>query len=322
MGYEWSFAVPEEVGMDSKILEEIDHYIHINRYRLVRSVLVVKEDQLVIERYFNGCNENSRHQIHSVTKSFVSTAVGISIKQGIITNIEIPLAEVIPEHFGGQKNPLHRYITLKNLLTMSSGIYWNNGIHFHNPIRPRVELSNNWLDMLSDFYMTDYPGTKFYYKEPDVCLVWEIIKRLSGRETYDILKEHLYEPLGFSVEPWVYVMDGSNKNSAGKEITEEAGWLCARDMAKLGLLYLHKGKYKEKIILSENYVEEATTPYLEDYGYFWWKIEGGFRAIGVGGQEINVFPKLNMVVVIQAEASPQNKFYSGILWDVILKSLK
>ena len=100
--------------------------------------------------------------------------------------------------------------------------------------------------------------------------------------------------------------------------------LSAIDLAKFGLLYLNHGRVNNRQIITAEYIDEATTAHFENYGYYWWINEdgSGYRGLGRGGQELHVYPKHDLVVVLQAQDSPRSKFYTPIITDIILRALK
>lgn len=187
-------------------LNFIDGYIKQKRYRLVNSVLVMKEEEIIFEHYYNKFNENSRNNIKSVWKSILSITLGICLDKGIIKSLDEPICEYLPE-FNQGIHPYHKLITIRHLLTMSSGIYWNPGIHYHCPMLVQMLRTNSWLSHISDIAMAYYPGDKFQYKEWDVILLSAVIGRAAGRTSYELCDEFLYKPLGINSGAWPHSPD-------------------------------------------------------------------------------------------------------------------
>ena len=294
----------------------LDRYIKEKRYRLVNSVLVYKDNQLVFERYYNKFDENSRNNIKSIWKSILSICTGICLDKGYIKSLEDPIYKYL-KVFGENIHPYHKLITIQHLLTMSSGIYWNGGIHYHCPMLEQLFRSKNWLEHIADVAMKDVPGTRHEYKEWDVIILSALITAATGMQVYDFCEKHLYQPLGIRSERWAV-------SSCGIDYTiikgkEELSDLSARELAKLGLLFLNEGRWNGTEIISSEYIKQATTPSMQDknYGFLWWLFPGGYACRGYGGQEVNVLPEKQLVAVVQAKPTPQSKSYGDIFTEVI-----
>lgn len=330
MGYEWKFSTPEAEGMDSRILEQVDEYIKQKRYRLVNSIVVVKNDKIVFERYYNKCNENSRNNIKSIWKSILSIVTGICLDKGLIYSLDEPIAGYLPE-FAQNTHPYHKRITIRHLLTMSSGIYWNGGVHYHCPMVAQMMRTGDWTAHMADIAMGDVPGMRFEYKEWDVMLLSAVLGKACGGTAYDIAKEYLYEPLEIKSGEWPQSPCGfSYTVMKGEENSD----LSARDLAKIGNLFLNQGMLDGKQILSSDYVKQATHPVFADasigsssaahtsYGYLWWLFPDGYGCRGFGGQEVNVLPDKNFISVVQATATPSSKSYGDIHHDLLKKAIE
>ncbi|HWT73606.1 MAG TPA: serine hydrolase, partial [Mobilitalea sp.] len=150
------------------------------------------------------------------------------------------------------------------------------------------------------------------YKEWDVMLLSSLLEKASGISTYELCRKYLYQPLEIQSGIW-------GRSSCGIDYTiidgmEDNSNLSARDLAKLGHLFLNLGCHQGNRILSENYIRQAISPSKgnESYGFLWWLFPGGYGCRGYGGQEISVIPEKNLVVVIQAKATPQCKSYGDV----------
>lgn len=310
MSYIWQVSTPKVQGMNEEILNNIDIYIKQKHYRLVNSVIVIKNEKIIFEHYYNKFNETSRNNIKSIWKSILSITVGICIDKGIIKSIDEPISNYLSEFAQGE-HLYHKAITIRHLLTMSSGVYWNKGIHYSCPMMAQMMRTNSWIPHIADIAMNDYPGNKFQYKEWDVILLSAVIGKAAGRTAYELCNEFLYKPLGISSGVWSQSPDNVSYTVMKNEENSD---LSARDLAKIGLLFLNNGVFQGKRIVSESYVRQAVSPSeaSTEYGYLWWLFEGGYGCRGFGGQEINVYPNEQLVVVIQATPSPQSKSYGDI----------
>jgi CubicO group peptidase (beta-lactamase class C family) len=202
---------------------------------------------------------------------------------------------------------------------MSSGIYWQGGVHYHCPMM--TQMKNGiapWPDFIADVPMKHTPGTKFLYKEWDVILLSAFIKNKTGRMPYDICQKHIYEPLGIISDEWPRTACGVQYNALPGM---EASALSARDMAKIGLLMLNGGEYNGKRIISAAYVNECAEPSAgwDGYGLLWWRSQHGFHGRGFGGQELNVYPNEDAVAVIQATVTPSSKSYGDLCEHILVR---
>jgi CubicO group peptidase (beta-lactamase class C family) len=309
--------------MDIELLNQIDSYIKLKRYRLINSILVYQDNAVVFERYYNNCNQNSRHHIKSIWKSILSICIGICVDKGYIKSLDTPICEYMDE-FNIKTHPFHRMITIRHLLTMTSGIYWNPGIHYHAPMFEQMIRSKDWLEYIADINVSDIPGTKYNYKEWDVILLSVVIEKASSMTSYQLCDQYLYKPLGIVSGQWAKSPCGITYNiSPNEPILEDLSDLSAADLAKIGHLFLNGGVYNGQRIISESYIRQALIPSEHNggYGYLWWLFDDYYGCRGYGGQEINVVPKQKLVYVIQATATMGSKFYADIFKDYVYKAL-
>jgi len=301
--------------MNIDFLNNLDNYLKIKQYRLVNAVLLYNNDKLIFERYYNNTDENTCNQIKSVWKSILSLTLGICLDKGFIKSIDEPISNYLPS-FAHNIHPYHRAITIRHLLTMSSGIYYNGGIHYHCPMFEQMKRSKDWVAHIADVQITDFPGSNFVYKEWDVILLSALIGKACGKSSYEICREYLYEPLEIKSEKWTQSKCGVDYPSYGMDKTDI---LSARDMAKIGLLALHGGVWNGQKIVSNEYIKTAVSPSEanKEYGCLWWLSDKGYHGRGFGGQELNVYPNKNIVAIIQAKLSPSGKSYNDICENIV-----
>ncbi|MGF7141643.1 CubicO group peptidase (beta-lactamase class C family) [Anaerotaenia torta] len=297
----------------------IDDYIRGKHYRQINSLLLWQDGEILARRYYNGFTESSRNVIKSVAKSIMSICAGIALDQGLIQGLDEPICRYLPQ-FNQGRDPLHRAITLRHLLTMSSGIYFNGGVHYHCPMLTQMRRSDDWISHISDCAVTDLPGTKYNYKEWDVLLLAGLLNRACG-DMYDFLDQNLYQPLGIESKRWYQSPCGVYYSVAeGDEGTQESlANLTAADMQKIGQLFLEKGHYNGKPIVSEEYIAQAVAPSKcnPGYGFLWWLGEGWYGCRGFGGQNITVFPEKNTIFVMQATPTSRGMGYDDVLWKCL-----
>lgn len=298
----------------------IDEYISRKRYRQINSILVWQEGELCVERYYNGFNRESRNVLRSVSKSIVSIAAGICLARGMIKSLDEPIYHYLPI-FSKGLHPFHKLITIKHLLTMSSGIYWVGGVHYHCPLLIGLRQSKDWVSYIADIAVVNVPGTKYNYSEFDFILLTAVLEQAIGKGIFELINEHLYKPLGIKSGPWwqspggvtYSIADGGVGNQIDKK--EHLSDLTATEMLRIGQLFLQGGKCNGQKIVSKEYVKKAITPSQAStgYGFFWWIGEDWYACHGFGGQNITVMPKKNRIFVMQASPTARGMFYDDVL---------
>ena len=290
---------------------QINELVKSSHHPQLNSVLVWQDGQIQAECYFNGFTAESRHNIKSVVKSILSIGIGIAQDQGLL-NLDDKISKYLPE-FNEGRDLRHRMITIKHLLTMSSGIFWQGGVHYHCPMMDAMRRSRNWIDYIADCKVTESPGALHNYKEFDVILLSAILSKVTG-DAFDYINEKGFKPLEIYNERWIKSPDGVYYSPALDKEEEAVSALTAREMLKIGQLFLQKGIWKGKQIISKEYIEAAVSPSPQNsnYGYLWWLGEGWYGCRGYGGQAVTVFPEQNKIVVTQATATSRPLAYEDI----------
>lgn len=301
------------------MIEQLDDYLKAKQYRLINSIIMYQDGQIAAERYYNGYTIESKNVIRSISKSILSIATGICLDQGLIQSLDESICTYLKE-FNQGIHPYHRAITIKNLLTMTSGIYWVGGVHYHCPQLSVLRRSPNWLEHIAETDVAFVPGTHFNYSEFDVILLTALLEKAVGRDVFSFIQENIYQPLHIKSGPWwrskcgiAYSCAEAGEGNGGKD--EKPSNLTARDMLRLGELFLQKGIYEDRRIVSAEFVKEAITPSKcnRDYGYLWWLYKGGYGCRGFGGQNITVFPNDKQIFVIQATPTSRGKEYDDVI---------
>jgi len=301
--------------MNRDFLEQLDEYIARRHYRLINAVLVYENGNLAFERYYNKFKPDSRNQIKSIWKSILSLTLGVCINIGLIQNIDEPVSRYLAP-FGEGRHPYHKRLTIRHLLTMSSGIYWSGGVHYHCPMMVQMRQSDDWVSYIADVQMADMPGVKFAYKEWDVILLSALIGKACEGSAWDICGEYLYKPLEINSEAWTRTRCGVSYPSWGDDVTSD---LSAEDLAKIGLLMLSDGVWNGSTIMQRAYIDTSVAPSManSEYGCLWWLSNSGYHGRGFGGQELNVYPGENVVTVIQAAVTASGKSYGDLSERII-----
>jgi CubicO group peptidase (beta-lactamase class C family) len=265
--------------------------------------LVVHDDKLLYERYFNGYDQRSVNTSFSMAKSFASALVGIAIDEGHIKSVDEPITNYIPELL--KKDKRFKSITIRDLLTMSSGIKYEEG-----GFLPWSEAA----DDTKTYYSTDLrelalnsqiegkAGQYFEYNNYNPLLVGMILERATGMHVARYLQQKFWRPMGMEA-------DGSwslDSKENGFEKMESGVNARARDFARFGMLFAKEGNWRGKQLISRGWVEQSTRPDTsmdpsEDYQYFWWVNtpdgKNHFSAQGNYGQYIYVAPEKDLVIV-------------------------
>lgn len=327
----WECANLENVNINKDKIFECVSRIWDGKYKDIHSLLIVKDKKLVLEEYFGAeskirgpfVNQVFRDRVQilaSVTKSVNSALIGIAFEQGFLKDLEAPAFELFPEYDNILDNE-KRKIQLKHLLTMSAGFSWNElDIPFSNNSNDAAVMhqKSDLIKFCLEKPIVNTPGKQFKYNSGLSDILGEILKRSSGMSADKFAEEYLFAPLGISAYKW-------SKKQSGMVHTDGGLALRARDMAKIGQLYLDNGKWHNKQIVPEKWVKESTRIHIKTssggYGYQWWmrnftlndqKIDS-FYAIGNAGQFIFVFPELDMIIVSTAhnfDNSWSRRFYS------------
>ncbi|MDO5974228.1 serine hydrolase domain-containing protein [Flavivirga jejuensis] len=293
----------------------------------LHSILLIKDNQIIIEAYFNKNSVDKPHDLRSVTKSIRSILLGIAVDKGFIANINDPISKYLKNLIPTKNLNNHKKeITIKHLLTMSSGLDCNDWDKKSKGQEDKIHKKKNWLQYTLDLPMVNEPGTVSNYCSMGTVLIAEIISQASGMTIDKFAEKYLFNPMGINNVNWGHT---SNKEiiPSGKRL-----YMTSRNMAKIGQLILDNGKWHDKQIVSKKWIEDSTTPKTKitgiDYGYLWWNIPFKVNketlvtkaATGNGGQYIIVLPKMNMVAVFTGGAynSQEDKLPFAIMRDIFL----
>ncbi|MCK4794344.1 MAG: serine hydrolase [Desulfobacteraceae bacterium] len=296
----WDFSTPEAQGMDSQILEA--GVVELESEPYLFSLLIIRHNNIVFERYFNGSAANHSNNIHSASKSMLSALVGIAIREGYIDSVDEKVSDILPEYF--PVNDEKRNITLHHLMTMSAGLSWSE-----DRTEYAIEGTDDWVQGVLERRLLYTPGEHFNYSTGLAHVMSAVITRATGMSTYEFARQYLFEPIGITVEHWG--RDPQGIYSGGYNL-----YMTPREMAKFGLLYLYNGLWDDEQIVPQWMVDNSVEPYfvidgLSDYGYYWWLLQINgyetYEAWGWGGQFIYVIPELDLVWVTTADTWNNNR---------------
>ena len=323
-----STATLQKVRIDDKMIHAMTDSIFNGTYPNIHSVLIMRDNKLVYENYFSGNDEtrgvgyagfkqhhrDSLHDLRSVTKSLVGTAILIAIAQGKIKSVDQRVFDFFPEH-GRYDTGMKRDITVSHLMNMTAGLAWDEETISYADSTNSERLMNNSEDAI-DFVlrqpMINSPGKQYIYSGGATQLLVGIVYRATGMQIDKFIEEYLFKPLSIKTFTWVKNQDGEPSGASGLRMR-------SRDMVKIGAVYLNEGRWKGKQIIPAHLVEETlksqiSTPYKDSVaphiGYsnqFWIPtemIEGKpitwTQAQGNGGQIIVIDKQNDLVAVITA----------------------
>ncbi len=315
---DWSCAEPESADLERAGLTRFLEDVSAGKFGDLHGFLLARHGTLVVEEYFarqgswHGTYINSLfrercHHLASITKSIVSTLVGIAVDRGFITGVRDPIVTYLPASaslLSGEKGT----ITIEHLLTMSSGLEWFQS----GPRDPRNDAQQMWqcedaVEYVLEKPLVTDPGRRFLYSNGSAVVVGAILGNATGRDIGSFAEEYLFRPLGITDYQWTSYPDGT-------VVTDGGLALRPRDLAKIGQTFLDHGRWQGLPVIPAEWTAESTQKRFTfgsvrgsplGYGYFWMQMElpaadgtvTGFYHTGDGGQLLMVIPALDMVVV-------------------------
>jgi CubicO group peptidase (beta-lactamase class C family) len=327
----WTVAAPEQEGLDPALICDIGPRLEALKEAQAHGIVIARHGQLVYEHYFVGKDQRlgmplgdvsfdagKKHDLRSISKSVTSLLVGIALDRGLLTDLDAPVFSFFPE-YGDLRTPEKDRMTLRHLLTMSSGFAWDEtSVAYTNPLNTYWQMDTA---PRSDHFVLAQPlaaqsGEVFNYNTGTTNLLGLILRKVSGKRLDAFAKETLFDPLG--IEDWDWDYDAGFNPAAGSGLR-----LRQRDLAKIGQLVLERGKWHGRQIVSSSWIEDSTTPRLSgndatmmlmrpegitSYGYLWWLGRSPpehperdmIAGAGYGGQRVFILPSLGAVVVTAA----------------------
>jgi CubicO group peptidase (beta-lactamase class C family) len=328
----WPTATPEEMGRKRGPLELMTAAIQAGvEYRNVHAVLIARDGRLVYEAYFAGDDvdrargkvvrvtftREKRHTLRSMTKSVVSSLVGIAVGSGAISTIDTAVYDFFPE-LASLRTAERQQVAIRHALDMTSGLGWDESIPYTDPLNDEIRMneSEDPMRFVLDRPTVAAPGTKWNYSGGSTQVLADIVERATGQPIQDYARSRLWGPLGIKDVEWTTIRS--------KKVSAPAGLrLRPRDQAKLGMVYADGGRWNSRQVLPAEWVNETLQRAIsfpdtlelgegaiEDtgYGHQWWHGRftmpyGRFTAHwagGNGGQYIFVIPQQRLVVVVNA----------------------
>jgi len=299
---------PEDEGMDPAKLTQVYTNIYNNdNLWPLRSLLVFRNGRLVAESYLKDDSYLTHPQmIWSCTKQVMGILTGIAIEEGVISSLDDPLAAYLS---GVEVNhPDKADITIHQLVTMHSGINYNNDGVAGQTDKVLRQIPDKLTSFVLSLPMREDPGTNFWYNDGDPQLVASLIQETTGKPANQWADEVFFSKIGLTNYKWVRYKDGTTLGGYGIETTP-------REMGKIALCVSDSGRYNEQQIIPSSWIAQMTTPQVEtgadyDFGYFWWLETGrGIHFMwGHGGQFAFIVPSKSLVVVMTSIPNTQGDY--------------
>lgn len=299
----WRAADPDAHGVDANRLAAMMDYVKLKGLD-VRGVVVVRDGYVVFEQYPQGQGPDSRAEVYSVTKSFASTLAGIAQRKGLLPALDAKILDLLPGDYANV-DARKQAMTLEDVLTMRAGLAWTDD----DPTIAAFYSSPDPVQYMLDLPMAAAPGTEFNYCSGCSHLLTTLVTRVTGMKAQDFAQQELLGPLGIEKASW----------STGRDGIAFGGWglsLTAREMAKLGYLFLRGGKWDGRQVVTPEWIEAATkkqtpTDSANGYGYQWWTHPKfpAYMALGRSGQTVYVNPEKNLVVAVRAQLPNHDAIY-------------
>lgn len=262
----------------------------------IKSFMLQREGQLIIDAHRMGMRSDRTTNVKSVSKSIVSLLVGIAIDKGYLRGVDQPIGEFFTDYFNRHPDPVKEAITIKDLLTMRSGLA-STSIRNYG----RWVVSDNWIEYVLDQALVSRPGDQMIYSTGSSHLLSAIITRASGMSTRSFANRYLFGPLGirdggWDQDPQGYYFGGNNMA------------LSPESMLRIGTMVMNNGTYDGQQVVPEAWIRESMQKYTRsrfnpyDYGYLWWQRELNGEQVqfawGNGGQYIVMIPELDTVLAV------------------------
>src|SRR5690606_28125862 len=289
---------PSQVGLDSTKLFDVISDLQQNGTKDIRSILIARNNQLVLEAYFSGWHRDRKQDIRSASKSFVSAVMGIAIDKAVVESVDEKILDFFPEYESFQKWDERRSdMTIGDFRRMRTGLSCNDWIDYSAGNQEKVYATDDWIKFILDLPVSTEPGERFSYCSGAPITLSAVINKTSGTTNFKFADDNLFAPLGITDYVWEYMP--ARRDYAGGQLH-----MRSRDVLKFGLLFLNNGVWNGERIISENWIEESTRANGDvpgqrqgvGYGYYWWTTSWttgagevhAYYANGNGGQVMYV----------------------------------
>lgn len=290
---DWATATPESQGMSAEGLEKAKAWLESHNSK---SGVVIRHGRIVAEWYFGGADRNSKFAAYSTSKSLSSMATGLAIADG-----KLALTDTVGKFFSDAEPKEKQAVTVKQLLSMSSGVHNNSGIG------QREDLFSYALKSAP---MDHAPGTKWDYNNTGLALLSPVFHKATGKQIDEFLNERMFRPIGIAADDLTW------ERREGLAIPYSGCHTTARSLGRIGLMVLNHGTWKDQQIVPAAWLTEsvaASQDLNKSYGYLWWNNttnkwphvpHDAFAALGRWDNNILIVPSLDLVVIRQSDLEP------------------
>lgn len=308
--YEQAFvrATPESQGISSDLFAALLRELDASKDTEMHHFMALRHGKVICECNFAPYPKGMWHITHSMCKSITGMAIGMLIEEEKL-KLDENIYDIFSDHINAFSKIFRPVITVENLLTMTSGVTFNES---------GIVSGNDWLGSFLNASVNGKPGTEFQYNSLNTYVLSAIVTKRTGETLTEYLTPRLFGPLGITKYYWETCPKGITKGGWGL-------FLCAEDMAKLGQLYLQRGKWNGQQLVSEYWIEISTARHLKTqndtygYGYQLWMEQrpGSFEYNGMLGQNVIIYPDMDMVLV--TNAGNKEMFQDCIMLNIIRK---
>ena len=331
-----NYPLAEDQGLNGKALEWLVKDIDEGKYGEVRSLVIMRNDVVVLEEYFEEYSQDDLQSVYSVTKSVLSALIGIAIDQGYDIQLDTPMLNYFTEYPDIQNmDTWKESITIRHLLSMSAGFDWNE---LSVPYSDSTNIFRLWeqaddeIQFVLDRPMVTQPGTQVNYNSGISQLLSIIFTKETGQSARDFAAANLFNHLGITERSWSTLNDSVSNGGWGLRLR-------AVDLAKFGQLYLQQGRWGEMQVVPEEWAVTSTDSLgvmsiWANYGYQWWRyssrmVEAGmldstgiYFGAGYSGQFLWIIPYYNMVVALTANNGDNQQLDETMLWEYLLRMVE
>lgn len=309
---EWETVNPVTLKIDPVRLSELEPKI-LSDYSNINGIVIVRKGYIAYEKYYHGYGPRDKHHVASVTKSILSALIGITIDAGYIKSVDQKVLDFFPEYVSDVADRQKQAITIRHLLTMTAPYPFED---WHEPL-DKMCMEPDWVKYIIDMLGQKGSIGAFKYSTAGAHLLSAILTRSTGKSARELANEYLFQPIGMNEVPDFEMKAFGFEDLFGKNVrgwvqdpgkNSTGGWgltLSPRDMARFGLLYLNRGIWDNKPLISEAWILESTLMNPNKYGYLWWlREEDGlfaYSALGDGGNVICCIPEKDLVIAIASE---------------------
>lgn len=351
----WRPLASENVGFAADVARRLDHAIAEKRVWNIHGLVVLRNGQLIIERYFEGQDRargvgdlgtvkftsQTMHDLRSCSKSIVALLYGIALRQGKVPAPEAALFSMFPEYADLAGKDGRSRLTIHHALTMTMGIDWDEtSFPYVDPRNAETAMDNapDRYRYVLECPVVDTPGAHWRYCGGATALLARMISKGSGRSLHEFARENLFDPLGIGPTEWATGADGEPYAASGARMS-------VRDLSRIGSLMLRGGEHGGRSIVPSEWITRCTTPMvsadeLRRYGYQWFildvafgkprgwaagRLERMWMAQGEGGQRLFIIPALQLVIAMTSGnygADDQSIPPTRVLREVVLASVQ